>query len=669
MKKLKIPRYIIWIAQTGIMFLILMSLMRWVLVLTYRTPTEKSVSLIDAYWLGFRFDLRFVSITMLLLYLVGTIPYLHPINKKWGNRVSFIIWSVFIVLTSIFYAADFAHYSYLRQRLNANILSFLHDAKISFGMMWQSYNLGWGILGLIVIVFILLAMVKLSYNHILSKANVSTKKSSKVWGVLFVLLLAFGIVGNVVYKAGQYPLRWSNAYTLGNDYAANISLNPFQSFFSTLKFKDVTFDEEKVKKHYEWMSAYLDVPLNQRDSNKLNFNRIQELDSSNKMAQHIQNVVLVICESFSAYKSSMYGNPLNTTPFFAEMCKEGVFFNRAFSPAYGTARGVWAIVTGIPDVQFNKTSSRNPATVNQHTIINDFNQHEKFYFLGGSSSWANIRGLLTNNIKDLRLYEQGSYSSKEIDVWGISDKNLFLEANKTLAQQTKPFFAVIQTADNHRPYTIPKEDLKEFKIQKIKNAQLKKYGFESEEEYNAFRYTDFSFQKFIEAAKKEKYFNNTLFVFIGDHGIRGDAGDMLPKAFTTQGLTNMHVPLLFYAPGILPAKEITFPASQLDVLPSIAYLCNIPYTNTTMGRNLFKLKNTNDNYTFIIDEGAKIIGALNDNYFFNYQLKDKKVENFVSLQHNSPVTNDSIKKQLHFITDAFYETARYMLLNNKKQNP
>ncbi|HNJ57715.1 MAG TPA: hypothetical protein PLH33_01670, partial [Chitinophagaceae bacterium] len=135
------------------MFLILMSLMRWVLVLTYRTPTEKSVSLIDAYWLGFRFDLRFVSITMLLLYLVGTIPYLHPINKKWGNRVSFIIWSVFIVLTSIFYAADFAHYSYLRQRLNANILSFLHDAKISFGMMWQSYNLGWGILGLIVIVF------------------------------------------------------------------------------------------------------------------------------------------------------------------------------------------------------------------------------------------------------------------------------------------------------------------------------------------------------------------------------------------------------------------------------------------------------------------------------------------------------------------------------------
>lgn len=667
MKKLKLPRYITWISITGIIFLFLMSLLRWVLVIMFRTPTEKTINLLDAYWLGFRFDLRFVSITMLLLYLVGSIPYLHPINKKWGNRVSFIIWFIFIIIMCIFYTADFAHYSYLRQRLNANVLSFVYDAKISFSMMWQSYNLGWGLLGLIIITFILIAIVKLSYNFILSKPNVSTQKSRKIWGFVFVLLLVFCIVGNIVYKGGQYPLRWSNAYTLGSDYAANISLNPFQSFFSTLKFREVTFNEPEVKKHYAWMSEYLGIPKNDRDSNKLNFSRIQSFDSSNLTSKHIQNVVLVICESFSAYKSSMYGNPLNTTPFFDEMCKEGIFYNRAFSPAYGTARGVWAIVTGIPDVQFNKTSSRNPATVNQHTIINDFKQHEKFYFLGGSSSWANIRGLLTNNINNLNLYEQGSYSSKEIDVWGISDKNLFLEANSILAKQTKPFFAVIQTADNHRPYTIPKEDLKEFKLKKIKKDSLKKFGFESEDEYNAFRYTDFSFQKFIEAAKKEKYFNNTLFVFIGDHGIRGDAGRILPEAFTSQGLTNMHVPLLFYAPGILRSMKTNIPASQLDVLPSIAYLCNISYTNTTLGRNLFSLKDNDNNYTFIIDEGAKIIGTLNNNYFYNYQLKDKRVENFVSLQHNQKVFNDSIKKQLRYITDAFYETSRYMLLNNKKQ--
>ncbi len=108
----------------------------------------------------------------------------------------------------------------------------------------------------------------------------------------------------------------------------------------------------------------------------------------------------------------MWGNPLNTTPYFNEMCKNGIFFDRCFTPAYGTARGVWAVLTGIPDVEYPNTASRNPAAVDEHIIINDYNGYEKYYFIGGSSSWANIRGLLTNNITGLHLYEEGSYKEK-----------------------------------------------------------------------------------------------------------------------------------------------------------------------------------------------------------------------------------------------------------------
>ena len=98
------------------------------------------------------------------------------------------------------------------------------------------------------------------------------------------------------------------------------------------------------------------------------------------------------------------------------------------------------------------------------------------YFLGGSTSWANIRGLLTNNIKGLRIYEEQDYKSSKVDVWGISDRNLFKEANNVLKQNAKPFFAVIQTADNHRPYTIPEEDLKEFKKVNLPADSLKNTG-------------------------------------------------------------------------------------------------------------------------------------------------------------------------------------------------
>ena len=75
----------------------------------------------------------------------------------------------------------------------------------------------------------------------------------------------------------------------------------------------------------------------------------------------------------------------------------------------------------------------------------------------GGSDFNNFEGL-AKNINGLQLYQEGSYKSPPLNVWGISDKNLFLESEKIFSRQRKPFFAIIQTADNHRPYSIPPED-------------------------------------------------------------------------------------------------------------------------------------------------------------------------------------------------------------------
>jgi phosphoglycerol transferase MdoB-like AlkP superfamily enzyme len=354
------------------------------------------------------------------------------------------------------------------------------------------------------------------------------------------------------------------------------------------------------------------------------------------------------------------------------MCQQGIFFDRCFTPAYGTARGVWATLTGIPDVEYPNTSSRNPAYVDQHSIINDYKGYEKFYFIGGSSSWANIRGLLTNNIAGLHLFEEENYKAKTIDVWGISDKRLFLEANEVLKEQKKPFFAVIQTADNHRPYTIPEEDKHEFSLKKYPEDSLKKYGFYSNEELNAFRYTDFSFQKFIEAAKKESYFNNTIFVFVGDHGIKGDAGDMFPKAWEANGLTAQHVPLLFYAPALLSPQRIHKTSSQLDILPTVSALANIPFVNTTLGKNLLDSVSNNvrfKNAAFLFDPSIKQIGMVTDEYVYVHNLISGK-EDFRSSKDNLPLASTAAveedKKTLQSLSQAYYETAKYMLYHNKK---
>src|SRR3989338_2496570 len=178
------------------------------------------------------------------------------------------------------------------------------------------------------------------------------------------------------------------------------------------------------------------------------------------------NVVLVQLESFAGHKVGALGSPMGATPSFDALAKDGLLFTRMMSAHAHTARGVYAMVTGIPDVSLYSTASRNPAATNQHSIINEFKGYKKYYFIGGSSSWANVRGVLTAAIDGIDIYEEGRLKSPAEDVWGVSDKNLFLEANEqfrdhTQSNQQQPFFAIIQTSSNRRPYTIPEEDMKE----------------------------------------------------------------------------------------------------------------------------------------------------------------------------------------------------------------
>lgn len=655
----RLPSLVRWILSIGLIFLILFTLMRLGMYLFFNKQGFSLAGAADAFFLGLRFDLRIISLLLLVLLVLGSLPWLHPFGTRRGRTLWNIVLSIASFVVLFFYVVDFAHYAYLVQRLNASVLNYLEDAGISLSMVWQSYPVVRLILGLALGTWLIIWLVRRSWRRISSTQAVVSRRSRVISFVVAFLVLGALIFG----KAGQYPLRWSDAFALGSDYKANLALNPFESFFNTLKFRGTKYDAKKVAALRPVLERYYDLPAG---DSTLNFTRVVAPRPGIGATQ--PNIVLVICESFSAYKSSMWGNPLNTTPFFDSLSRNGIFFDHCFTPTYGTARGIWATLTGMPDVEMPKTASRNPAAVDQHIIINDFTNYEKLYLIGGSTSWANMRGLLTNNIHDLKLYEQEDYQAPKLDVWGISDKNLFLESNKILAQQTKPFFAVIQTADNHRPYSIPEEDLAEFKKVNIPPDSVKKFGFESLAEVNAFRYTDFSFKKFMEAASKEKYFNNTIFVFIGDHGIPGDAGSMFANAWTEQRLTSEHVPLLFYAPSLLPPQRINGICSQMDVLPTIAGLSKIQYINSSLGKDL--LDSSARHFAFIFDPDNSMTGVVKGDYFYRSQLKTGK-EEFVSIVNNVVPGKDSatlaIKQEMRLLSAAIYETSKYLMLNNKKK--
>ncbi|GAO43562.1 LTA synthase family protein [Flavihumibacter petaseus] len=664
----KIPRTIRWVFLISLLLLVLMSAARLGTWLTFRLPVTGSGGAPGtgrAFWLGFRYDARIVGAIALVTALITALPVADPFRNPRALKGWTWFYSIIALALVVFYAVDFLHFRYLNQRLNASALSFLQDAAISAKMVWQTYPVIRILLAVIVLTWGIVWMIRYFYRSI-KKSDYRYNRPVRVIGYIGgFLVLAVALFGRV----GQYPLRWSDAFNLGSDFNANIALNPIQSFASSFKFRGSGYDAKKMADVYPEMAAYLGVE--HPDPATLNFRRNVLPDTiANWQGATTPNVVLVICESFSAYKSSMWGSPLNTTPYFAGMCKEGLFFDNCFTPLIGTAKGVWATVTGIPDVELVKTASRNPLMVDQATILNEFKDHERYYFLGGSTSWANIRGILTNNIHNLHLYEEGDYDVPRVDVWGISDKNLFLQADKILSKEQKPFFAIIQTADNHRPYTIPEEDRAAVGLVNFPKDTLNRYGFENNDELNAFRYTDYCFKTFMEKAKASPYFNNTLFVFIGDHGIAGNGGPLFPPAWTENGLTANHVPLLFYAPGKIPVARLHDVASQVDVLPTIAGIANIPYRNSALGRDLMArhaADSGSSNRAFILEYNNKRLGMIFNNWYFTRPIQGgKPVMAWADFAQPDPKTTQSFEPY-DWWSKAYYETARYLLLNNKKK--
>jgi phosphoglycerol transferase MdoB-like AlkP superfamily enzyme len=656
--KLKLPGFIRWIISLACIFLVLMTVMRIGLFIFFNKQGNSFFDSLDAFVLGLRYDLRTVALISLTILVIGSIRPFHPFHTNFGKRMWLSLLGICTVIIILFYVIDFAHYSYLRQRLNASVLNYTQDAAISWNMVWQSYPVIKLIIGIGLLSAVMIWIFNATFTKVQKTYVASSRKKRILSFVILFILLSFIIFGRI----NQYPLRWSDAFALGSDYKANLALNPFESFFNTLKFRKSGFDKNKVRELLPVLSTHYN--FKQSDTSRLNFERIIP---ATKKIKSTPNVILILCESFSGYKSSMWGNPLNTTPYFDSISRKGIFFDQCFTPTYGTARGVWATITGIPDVESANTASRNPAAVDQHTIINDFTDYEKFYFLGGSTSWANIRGVLTNNITGLQIYEEEDFKAPKIDVWGISDKNLLIESAQILGKQAKPFFAIIQTADNHRPYTIPAEDLNEFKKVNHSVDSVKKYGFESLDELNAFRYTDFGFQKFMETASLQKYFDNTVFVFIGDHGIPGDPGDMFPRAWKDQRLSSFHVPFLIYAPKLISPQRNQAICSQIDVLPTIAGVIGIAHRNSTLGRNILDIAPSNQ-FAFIFDPDNNQAGVIKGDYYFRKNI-GTGTEELVSITGNENIPEQNIKTafvELRSLTDAVYETSKYLLLNNKK---
>ena len=661
----KIPNYIKYIFSNFFLLIVFNFIFR---ILFYsffaELETATSTEIQKAFWLGLRFDIKLAAIVLfplaLLVLIVNRSFFTNQLYKKFAT---FYLILAYIILT-LFYVIDFGYYDYLSIRLDAASLRFLEDLQISTQVLFESYPVFKGLLGFLVLSFII---YKLSRFLFFSYKNHQLNRSKKVKAIYFIftfLLLSFSIYNSF----SHYPLRWSEAFFSKNSKVNQFSLNPVLYFFDSFKFRSEGVNIAEFKKYYPVIAKDLGLP---KDS--ISFERKVVFEDSLKTKP---NVVFVMLESVGVKPLSYYGNPINSSPKIDSLIPKSLNFSNFFVHKSGTAASVFASVTGLPDIDDVNTASRNPMIIDQRILFDQFKGYEKLYFLGGSANWANIRGIFQANIKGLKIFEEGSYDTENrADVWGIDDYELFKESDKELQklhQQNKPFVAYIQTASNHIPFTVPdqKESFTPLSDTDISDDLLEKSGFKSVAQLNAMRYLDFNIGRFLERAKTAGYYENTVFVFFGDHNTMMNRNDQYTNEHDLN-INLQHALFFIHAPKFVEPKEISKNGKLIDMFPTVMSLIKMDHTNYTLGSNLLDTLNTRkaSSFVYLKMNGEPTVGLLQDSLYYSktnitktkglYNLKSK---NLVDLKAKYP------KKALEMdsLLNAYYHSTKYLYFNNKK---
>ncbi|MDC0215343.1 LTA synthase family protein [Candidatus Marinimicrobia bacterium] len=621
--------------------------------------------LLKALFIGMRFDLRLAVLLSLIHIVLSLLPYVNISNSIWIKQLSKFYNYIVIIILLLFYSVDFGHYSYLGRRVDVSVLRFLENPVISLRMIWESYPV------IIILFFLILVFIgfiylfRLSYSILTTNRKILLLKNKIYLIAISFLIIIFSLWGT--FK--QYPLRWSDAFFSNNPFISALGLNPLLYYNDTRRFAKDDYNMDKTQHYYPLLTNYFSI--NNPDSINMNYSR----SFSNTISKNEEpNVVIIFLESVGANRLTALGNPLNATPNLDRIIENGILFNRFYVPFIGTARSVFTMVTGIPDVARIKTSSRNPRINRQYSIINNFNDYEKHYIMGGSAGWANIRGFLQLNIHDLSITELDDLNSPRLDVWGVSDHDLFKESHQIFENLNteNPFFAIIQTATNHRPYSIPK-NIDGFQIENLSKEQVNIAGFNSVDQYNAMRLLDHALGEYFSYVKNSNYYDNTIFFLFGDHGTSDPWAKHMPLTDYELMLRSYHVPLIVYGNRLKEKGVIRDNVSMLpDLMPTIAGFAGINYHNQTLGHDLMSLKDDQNSYALTVgkDRAYPVIGLVGKQYYLTmyhdgtninlYDLYSSGSTRDVKLDH------PNLTIEYSRLVRGLYETSKYMLYHNSE---
>jgi phosphoglycerol transferase MdoB-like AlkP superfamily enzyme len=261
-----------------------------------------------------------------------------------------------------------------------------------------------------------------------------------------------------------------------------------------------------------------------------------------------------------------------------------------------------------------------------------------FFFYGGFGYFDNMNAYYAAN--NYRVVDRTDIPKDKVgfeNVWGVADEYLFDHVIRTLDDKgekgtgDKPFFAQIMTTSNHRPYTYP-----------AGRIDIPSPGGRD----GAVKYTDYAIGKFIKDASKKPWFKDTLFVIVADHCASAAGKTRLP-------VTGYHIPLIFYAPGLLKPAVFSPVVSQIDIAPTLMEVLGKNGSAQFFGHSFFE-PGLAQQRAFISNYQA--LGYLKDN-ILTVLLPKQVVESYQVDPQTLATTPAPINAQLRDEAIAYYQTA------------
>ncbi|MFN5984630.1 MAG: LTA synthase family protein [Fluviicola sp.] len=295
------------------------------------------------------------------------------------------------------------------------------------------------------------------------------------------------------------------------------------------------------------------------------------------------NVFIIMLESFGNEWVGKFNGGNSYTPFLDSLLDESWTFEYGISNGKKSIEGVPSIVSSMPSLMDNPYISSPYCNNNIESLAQIFN--ENGYYTGFYHGATNGSMRFNSFAKQVGFQDYiGRFeynNDKHFDkTWGILDEYFNPWTVRQLSKKKAPFFATLFTLSSHHPYYVPKEWRK--KVKNGPNPICKSIS-----------YGDISLRKLFDQAKKEKWFENTIFVFVADH--TSATNDPL-YSLRTQCYK---IPIAFYTPGKqIPAKFEKTIFQHNDIMPTILDLADIKTSYYSFGNSYFS-KNPREGLAYL----------------------------------------------------------------------